>query len=59
MWLRSVLILCACALVAAPMVVARADDVPSICTDRPTKSNSPCTVPEGMWQLATPTCFMS
>jgi hypothetical protein len=36
---------------AASGSTAFADDVPALCTDRPTKSNSPCTVPEGMWQL--------
>jgi hypothetical protein len=50
---RSILVLSAFLLAAAPFMVACADDAPPICTDRPTKSNSPCTVPEGMWQLET------
>lgn len=33
--------------------IAWADDVPAICTDRPTKANVPCTVPSGMFQLET------
>jgi hypothetical protein len=53
MSLRSTLVVSAFLLAAVPFTAARADDAPSICTDRPTKSNSPCTVPEGMWQLET------
>jgi hypothetical protein len=57
MCLRFVLIVLASLLAAIPFVAACADDgadeVPPICTDRPTKSNSPCTVPAGMWQLET------
>lgn len=40
-------------LAALPAFVARADDAPPICTDRPTKANATCTVPEGRWQLET------
>jgi hypothetical protein len=40
-------------LAAVPLLAAHADDAPAICTDRPTKSNSPCTVPEGDWQVET------
>jgi hypothetical protein len=53
MSLRSTRFLCALLLAATPFIAARADDAPSICTDRPTKSNSPCTVPEGDWQVET------
>jgi hypothetical protein len=53
MFLRSILVVLASLLAATPFIAARADDAPPICTDRPTKSNSPCTVPEGMWQLET------
>lgn len=38
----------ALALLASP---ALAEDTETICTDRPTKGNSPCTVPEGMIQI--------
>jgi hypothetical protein len=51
MSLRSILILSVFLFAVAPAFVARADDTSPICTDRPTKSNLPCTVPEGMWQL--------
>jgi len=40
-------------LAVLPAFAAHADDAPPICTDRPTKANSACTVPEGMWQLET------
>ncbi|UPG90513.1 transporter [Luteibacter aegosomaticola] len=40
-------------LAAVSTFAARADDVPSICTDRPTKANATCTVPEGAWQFET------
>jgi hypothetical protein len=53
MFLRSTLVVLASLLAATPFMAARADDASPICTDRPTKSNSPCTVPEGMWQLET------
>jgi hypothetical protein len=53
MSLRSILVVLASLLAATPFIAARADDASPICTDRPTKSNSPCTVPEGMWQLET------
>ncbi|MDF4002320.1 transporter [Luteibacter sp. PPL552] len=36
------------ALAAAPSL--RAQDAP-VCTDRPTKANAPCVVPQGRWQL--------
>src|SRR6476620_12763926 len=32
---------------------AAAADDQSICTDRPSKSTGPCTVPEGKWQIET------
>lgn len=35
-------------IISAP---ALAEDTETICTDRPTKGNSPCTVPEGMIQI--------
>ncbi|WP_213949184.1 transporter [Luteibacter sp. dw_328] len=34
-----------------PAFTAHADEAAPICTDRPTKANAPCTVPEGTWQL--------
>jgi Putative MetA-pathway of phenol degradation len=40
-------------LAALPAFAAHADDAPPICTDRPTKANAACTVPEGTWQLET------
>jgi hypothetical protein len=40
-------------LAAFPVFAAHADDASPICTDRPTKANAPCTVPEGTWQLET------
>lgn len=40
-------------LAAFPVFAAHADDASPICTDRPTKANAPCTVPEGAWQLET------
>ena len=40
-------------LLAVSTSIARADDAPPICTDRPTKANATCTVPEGTWQLET------
>jgi hypothetical protein len=53
MKLRSILLLPLATLAAASTFIARADDTPPICTDRPTKANATCTVPEGMWQLET------
>jgi hypothetical protein len=53
MYLRFIRVFSIALLAAAPMLAAHADDVPSICTDRPTKANVPCTVPAGMWQLET------
>ena len=51
---RSILLLPVALLALALSSVARADDAPSsICTDRPTKANATCTVPQGMWQLET------
>jgi hypothetical protein len=50
---RSILFLPLAVLAAASPFIARADDLPPICTDRPTKANATCTVPEGMWQLET------
>lgn len=50
---RSLLLAPLVLLAAASAFTARADDVPPICTDRPTKANGTCTVPEGMWQLET------
>lgn len=38
---------------ATPAPAAAATDEPALCTDRPTKSNSVCTVPEGAFQLET------
>ncbi|MFC0710954.1 transporter [Azorhizophilus paspali] len=32
------------------LATARAEE-PPLCTDRPTKANSVCTVPEGLWQI--------
>lgn len=45
--------LCAAALLFAAPTVALAEepDEPPICTDRPTKANAVCTVPQGDWQL--------
>jgi hypothetical protein len=40
-------------LAATPAFHAHADDAPAICTDRPTKANATCTVPQGAWQLET------
>lgn len=40
-------------LAAADASVAHADDAQSICTDRPSKGDAPCTVPAGRWQLET------
>jgi hypothetical protein len=40
-------------LAALPVFAAHADDASPICTDRPTKANATCTVPEGAWQLET------
>jgi len=40
-------------LAALPAFATRAEDVAPICTDRPTKANAPCAVPEGTWQLET------
>ncbi|BDU21530.1 transporter [Dyella sp. GSA-30] len=51
--LRSIAVLHLALLAAVSTFAARADDAPPICTDRPTKANAPCTVPEGMWQLET------
>lgn len=53
MTLRSILLLPLALSIALPTFIARADDVSPICTDRPTKANATCTVPEGMWQLET------
>jgi hypothetical protein len=53
MTLRSTLLLSALALAICSSSIVRADDAPPICTDRPTKANATCTVPEGMWQLET------
>jgi hypothetical protein len=33
------------------MVTAQAEEEPALCTDRPTKANSVCTVPDGFWQI--------
>jgi hypothetical protein len=41
------------ALLAAMPATAQTDAKPPICTDRPTKANSVCTVPAGQWQLET------
>lgn len=48
--MRSLLIgaLLAAALVASPVL---AQDEPPICTDRPSRANSVCTVPHGRWQV--------
>jgi hypothetical protein len=40
-------------LAALPVFAAHADEASPICTDRPTKANAPCVVPEGTWQLET------
>jgi len=50
---RSILLLPLALTFSLPAFTARADDAPPICTDRPTKANATCTVPEGMWQLET------
>ncbi|HEY4091376.1 MAG TPA: transporter [Luteibacter sp.] len=52
MTFRSIL-LSATFLAAVSSFTAHADDAPPICTDRPTKANATCTVPEGAWQLET------
>ncbi|HVI56860.1 MAG TPA: transporter [Luteibacter sp.] len=52
MTLRSLLLPVAF-LAALPAFAAHADDTSPICTDRPTKANAPCTVPQGSWQLET------
>ena len=46
---------CAAALLLAAPTGALADgpEISPICTDRPTKANAVCTVPEGKWQLET------
>jgi hypothetical protein len=38
---------------AVAAFTTQANDASPICTDRPTKANVTCTVPEGMWQLET------
>ncbi|MFC4526293.1 transporter [Dyella halodurans] len=53
MTLRSILLVPLALALSLPAFTARADDAPPICTDRPTKANVTCTVPEGMWQLET------
>src|SRR6201985_3588266 len=50
---RSILLLPLALTFSLPAFTVRADDAPPICTDRPTKANATCTVPEGMWQLET------
>lgn len=50
---RSILLLPLALTLALPAFIARADDASPICTDRPTKANATCTVPEGKWQLET------
>ncbi len=53
MTLRSTLGLPALLLAVSLSSIVHADDAPPICTDRPTKANVPCTVPDGVWQLET------
>ena len=53
MTFRSILLLPLALGISLPSFVAHADDTSPICTDRPTKANATCTVPEGMWQLET------
>lgn len=50
---RFILLLPLALAISLPAFSARADDASPICTDRPTKANATCTVPEGMWQLET------
>jgi hypothetical protein len=50
---RSILLLPFALALSLPAFAARADDASPICTDRPTKANATCTVPEGMWQVET------
>ena len=38
-------------LAVLPVFTAHADDTSPICTDRPTKANATCTVPEGTWAV--------
>ncbi|NYE30363.1 hypothetical protein HDE78_003332 [Rhodanobacter sp. K2T2] len=38
---------------STPIVHAQSADTTPICTDRPTKANATCTVPQGSWQLET------
>lgn len=40
-------------LALASPALAQDTEEPPICTDRPTKANSTCTVPAGMWQVET------
>lgn len=53
MTFRSMLMVSLALAITVPAVIARADDAQPICTDRPTKANVPCTVPEGTWQVET------
>lgn len=50
---RSTLLLPFALLVGASSFAVRADEAAPICTDRPTKANGTCTVPDGSWQLET------
>ncbi len=51
---KPLLILMATWLGQAPLVAhAQSLDTTPICTDRPTKANATCTVPQGSWQLET------
>lgn len=50
--MRGELILLGAAIAAISSAAVAADEQP-ICTDRPSKSTGPCTVPEGRWQIET------
>jgi len=53
--MKKSLYLLAAALLSQSPLVARSQsaDTTPICTDRPTKANATCTVPQGSWQLET------
>lgn len=53
--MKKALLLCAAALLSQSPVVAHSQstDTAAICTDRPTKANATCTVPQDQWQFET------